>query len=85
MLQPIGVALRPMLGVLYAPVAIQDYFPGQLLEVNFVTVAAAVNAEKQDDRAMHDRRKQDRAGRESSGRAQELALRGLAVARYAVA
>ena len=34
---------------------------------------------------MHNRRQHDRPGGESSGRAQELALRGLAVARDAVA
>jgi hypothetical protein len=53
MLQAIGVALHPMLDVLPAPVAIQDYFLSQLLEVNFVMVAPAVKAEKKDDRAMH--------------------------------
>jgi hypothetical protein len=53
MLQAIDVALHPMLDVLRPPVAIQDYFLSQSLEVNFVVVAPAVKAEKQNDRAMH--------------------------------
>ncbi len=69
MLQAINVALHPMLDVLRAPVAIQDYFLGQLLEVNFVVVAASIKAEKQDDRAMRYRGKEDRAGWEYSRRA----------------
>jgi hypothetical protein len=57
MLQAIDVTLHPMLDVLRAPVAIQDYFLSQLLKVDFVVVASPVKAEKQDNRAMHDRGK----------------------------
>ena len=52
--------------------AIQNYLVSELLEVNVVTLAAAVEPEKQDDRAMHHTRKEDRASRENSWRAQEL-------------
>jgi hypothetical protein len=69
MLQAINVTLHPMLDVLCAPVAIQDYFLSQLLEVDFVVVAPAVKAEKQNNWAVHDRGKKDRAGRECSLRA----------------
>ena len=78
--QAIDVTLHPMLDVLCAPVGIQNYFLSQSLELNFVVVTAAINAEKQDDGAMHDSWEQDRTGRECGRRTQEVALRGLAIA-----
>src|SRR5205814_7419611 len=74
-LQTIGVALHPTLDLLQAPVAIQDYFISQLLEVNLVTVPPAVNAEKQDNMATHNRRQHSLAGGVSRGRGLELPWR----------
>jgi len=84
-LQPLGITLHPMLDVFRAVIAIQDYVIGEMLEVNFVALPAAVEAEKQDNRAMHHRRDQDRPGGKCSGRTEESTLRCLVAARDAVA
>ena len=84
-LQPIDIALRPLLGFLRAPIAIQSYLVRKLLKENFVAVPAAVETEKQNDRTMHDRSEQYRPGGKSSGRAEELTPRGLVAASDAVA
>ena len=46
MLQPLDIALRPMLDVAGAVIAIQIYLLGEMLELNLVTVPAAVETEK---------------------------------------
>jgi hypothetical protein len=68
MLQPLDIALRPILDVAGTVIAIQIYLLGEMLELNLVTVPAAVEAKKQDNRATHDGGKQDRASRECRGR-----------------
>src|SRR6266436_3179527 len=56
-----------------------------MLEVNFVALSAAVEAEKEDNRAMHHGGDQDRAGRKCSRPTKELTLRCLVAARDAIA
>ena len=84
MFQTIDITLRPMLDVLGTAVAIQDYFLGKSFEINFVVVASVIKTKKQDDGTMHHCRNQNRADRESCRCAEELTLRGLAVARRPV-
>ena len=85
MLQPLDVALHPMVDLLRAAIAIQNYLVGEMLEVNFVALPAAVETKKQDNRATHYGGKQDWAGRKCSWRTQELTSRYLAAARGTVA
>ena len=85
MLQPLDIALHPMLDVLHAAIAIQNYLVGEMVEVNFVAFPAAVETKKQDNRATHHSGKQDWAGRKCSWRTQELTSRDLAAARDTVA
>src|SRR5205823_12276374 len=73
-----------MLDVFRAVIAIHDYGIGEMIGVNFVALPAAVEAEKQDNRAMHHRRDQDRPGGKCSGRTEESTLRCLVAARDAV-
>src|SRR5947207_14977610 len=69
---------RAVLTIQYCAIA-------EILEVNFVALPAAVETEKQDNRAMHHRGDQDRPGRKCSRRTEELTLRCLVAARDAVA
>src|SRR5947207_6921576 len=73
-LQPLGIALRPMLNVFGPAFAIQNYFIGEMLEINFVAVPAVIKAEEQNHRTMHHCGKQNRAGRERGRRAEKFAL-----------
>ena len=68
MLQPLDIALRPVLDVLRAAIAIQNNLLSEMLEVNFVMISAAVEAKKKDNRAMHHGGKQDWAGWKCSRR-----------------
>ena len=68
MLQPRHVALHPMIDVLGAMITVQNYLLSKILEVNFITITASIEAEKQNDRAMHGGGKQDRTGREGGRR-----------------
>ena len=85
MLKSLGVALHPELNVFGAMIAIQSDLVGKMFEVNFVAVSAAVQTKKQNHGATHSGGQQHGAGRERSRRAQELTLRCLVAARYAVA
>src|SRR6266480_3330407 len=85
MLQPLGITSHPILDVFRAGIAIQDYVIGEMLEVNFLALPAAVEVEKQDNRSMHQRGDQDRPGGKCSGRTEESTLRCLVAARDAVA
>jgi hypothetical protein len=46
MLETIDIALRPMLDVFGAVVAIQDYFLGESLKINFVAVASVIETKE---------------------------------------
>jgi hypothetical protein len=46
MLETIDIALRPMLDVFGAVVAIQGYFLGESLEMNFVAVASVIETKE---------------------------------------
>jgi len=56
-----------------------------MFEVNVVSIPAAVEAEEQDDGAMHHGSKQNRAGRKRGGSAEELTPRRLISAENAIA
>ena len=84
MLETIDITLRPMLDVFGATVAIQDYFLGESLKKNFVAVASMIEAEEQDDGTMHHGGDENGADRKGCRCAEELTLRGLAVARRPV-
>ena len=60
--------------------AIQSYLICELLEVNLVTLAAAVEAEKKNHGTTHHGGKQDRAGGKNGLPAQELTFCGLIAA-----
>src|SRR5438045_3593313 len=83
-LEPSDIALRPLLQIVGTIVPMDGDFLGEFLEVNFVTIAAAIEAEEEDHGTMHDGRDQKRAGRESGRSSQELALGGFAVVRDAI-
>src|SRR5207253_10137868 len=85
MLETIDITLRPMLDVFGAAVPIQDYFLGESLEINFVAVPSMIEAKEQDDGTMHHGGDENGADRKGCWRAEELTLRGLAVARRPVA
>ena len=57
-----------MLNVLRAAIAMQSDLLGEMLEINFVARPTAVEAEKQDNRAVHYGGKQNRTGRKCSRR-----------------
>src|SRR5437870_11501303 len=76
-LQAINITLRPAMDFLRALITRQRDLLGKLLEKNFVTIPAAVDTEKQNDRAMHDPGEQDRPGWKCRGRTQALAARRL--------
>ena len=80
MFQTIDITLRPMLDVFGAAVAVQDYFLGESLEKNFVAVASVIQTKEQDDGTMHHGGDKDRADWKGCGRAEEVTLRGLAIA-----
>src|SRR5438477_13177013 len=63
MLETIDITLRPMLDVFGATVAIQDYFLGESLKINFVAVASTIEAKEQDDGAMPPGGTKEGAGR----------------------
>ena len=46
MLETIDITLRPMLDVFCTMVAIQDYFLGELLEMNFVAITSTIEAKE---------------------------------------
>src|SRR5580704_9841085 len=85
MLQALGVALHPPLDLLSPTITIQCDLIGKMLEVNFVTVPATVEAEKQHNRTMRHRGKHDWADRERRWPAKEAALACLTIAGHAVA
>src|ERR1700758_3286332 len=72
MLQPRDVTLNPRLNLIRAMLPIQHDLVGEMFEVNVVAVPAAVEAEEQNDGAMHHGSKQDRSGRQGGGRAEEV-------------
>ena len=63
MLQPRDVALHPRLDLLGAMLPIQHDLVGEMFEVNVVAIPTAVEAEEQNDGAMHHGREQNRTGR----------------------
>ena len=65
--------------------AIQNDFVGKLFEIDFVTIAPAINAEEQDDGAMHHGRNHDGANRKRSGGAEELTLHSFSITRRTIA
>src|SRR6266513_664439 len=83
-LETIDITLRPMLDVFGVAVAIQDYFLGESLEINFVVVASMIEAKKQDDGTMHHGGNENGADWKGCRCAEELTLRGLPVARRPV-
>src|SRR5437763_15572821 len=85
MLETINITLRPMVDVFGAAVAIQDYFLGESLEINFVVVASMIEAKKQDDGTMHYGGDENGADRQGWRCAEELTLRSFAVARRPIA
>src|SRR5438132_14012634 len=85
MFQTIDVALRPMLDVFGAMLAIQNDFVGEFLEIDFVTVASSINPEEQDDRAMHHGCNHDGADRKRNGCAEKLTLHSLSITRRTIA
>ena len=85
MLQALGIPLHPQLDLLGATIAIQSDLVGKMFEVNFVTIPAAVETEKQNNGTMRHGGKHDWADRERGWPAKELALGCLIVARHAVA
>src|SRR5207248_10765422 len=79
-LETIDVTLRPMLDVFSPAVAVQDYFLGKSLEKNFVAVASVIQTKEQDDGTMHHGGDKDRADWKGCRSAEEVTLRGLAIA-----
>src|ERR1051326_2361263 len=72
MLEPRDVALHPGLDLFCAPLPIKANFVGETFEINFVSVAAAVQAEEQNHRTMHHGCKHDRTNGEDARRVKEL-------------
>jgi hypothetical protein len=72
MLQTRDVALHPGLNLLSAMLSIQHDLVGEMFEVNLVAIPAAVEAEEQNDGAMHHGSKQHRTGWQGCGRAEEI-------------
>jgi hypothetical protein len=72
LLQPRHVPLHPGLDCFSSLLTIQTDVVGEMFEVNFVAVSAAIETEKQNHGAMHYRGKQDRAGWERGRRSKEL-------------
>src|SRR6266487_4724274 len=72
MLQSLDVALHPRLDLLGAMLPIQHDLAGEMFEVNVVAIIAAVEAEEQNDGAMHHGSKQYRASRQGCRRAEKL-------------
>ena len=64
---------------------IQHDLVGEMFEVNVVAIPAAVEAEEQNDGAMHHGSKQNRAGRQGCRRAEEVTARCLIGAENAIA
>src|SRR5262249_24940390 len=85
MLQPRDVALHPRLNLLGTMFPIQYDLVGERFEANVIAVPAAVEAEKQDDGAMHHGSKQNRPGRQGGGRAKEVTTRCFLGAENAIA
>src|SRR6266700_1336388 len=85
---PKRIEIKPMVrrkpGVMLETIAIQDYFLGESLKKNFVAVASMIEAEEQDDGTMHHGGDENGADRKGCRCAEELTLRGLAVARRPV-
>src|SRR5262245_13574535 len=84
MLQPRHVLLYPGLDLLGAMVAIQKNRVGEMFEMNFVAVPAAVEAEEQNHRTMHHGSKQNWSGREGGRPAKKMTLRRLVGAENAI-
>src|SRR6266508_1014138 len=85
MLQALSVALHPQLDLLGATIASQCDLVGKMFEVNFVTIPAAVEPEKQNNGTMRHGGKHDWADRKRGWPAKELAFGCLTIARYAIA
>jgi hypothetical protein len=85
MLQAFGVALHPQLDLLSPTIAIQCDLVGKMLEVNFVTIPAAGETEKQNNGTMRHGGKHDWTNRERGWPAKESTLGRLIIARHAVA
>jgi hypothetical protein len=84
-LQPISIALRPLLELAGPPVAVQNNFIGEMFEMDFVTIASAIKAEEQNDRAMHERGDDDGASRECRAGPEKSANGGFVVFGDAIA
>src|SRR4029077_3871026 len=84
MLQARDVALHPRLNLLGAMFPIQHDLVGEMFEVNVVAIPASVEAEEQNDGAMHHGSKQHRAGRQGCRRAEKLTSCGLVGTEYPV-
>jgi hypothetical protein len=85
MLQALGVALHPQLDLLSPTIAIQRDLVGKMFKVNFVTIPAAVETEKQNNGTMRHGGKHDWADRKRGWPAEELALGCLTIVQHAVA
>src|SRR5437660_3257236 len=85
MLQALGVALHPQLDLLRPTITVQCDLIGKMFEVNFVTIPATVETEKQNNRAMCHGGKHDWADWEGGWPAKESASGCLTIARHAVA
>ena len=64
---------------------IQNDVVGEMFEVNVVTIPAAVEAEEQNDGAMHHGSKQTRAGWHRGRRTEKVTSCGLVGAEYPIA
>src|SRR5206468_4715481 len=85
MLESLGVALHPEVGLLGATIPLQNDHVGEVFEINFIAVPATIEPEKQDNRATHHGSKEGRARWERSWRTQELTLSCLVRTEDAVA
>src|SRR6266496_3690198 len=85
MLQALGVALHPQLDLLSPTIAVQCDRVGKMFEINFVTISAAVETEKQNNGTTRHGGKHDWADRKRCRTAKELALGCFTIALHPVA
>src|SRR5215212_8551574 len=85
MLQPLHIFRDPVANIFSPPVPVQDHFIGQPFEEDVVSITTAIDAEKQNDRTVHQGGKNDRTGWKGGGAAEKIALGGFTVTGWAVA